>query len=661
VSQSRQLAAIMFTDIVGYTSLMGNDEEKAFSLLKLNREIQKPLIEKYNGRWIKELGDGVLASFPAVTNAVICAGSILQACKEIQNLELRIGIHLGEVVFENNDIFGDGVNIASRIITLAKPGGICISESVYNNVTNKKGISTVFLREEILKNVKDPVRIYEVNIDPTAISEIMIDTEEQDKPVTVFETIGKTPEKSVAVLPFVNMSNDPEQEYFSDGITEEILNSLSHVKDLKVAGRTSSFHFKGKNIDIREIGHSLNVHTVLEGSVRKQGNKLRITAQLINVDNGFHLWSERYDRDIDDIFAIQDEIALAITDKLKITLLDDEKAIIFKNPTENKEAYDLYLKGRFYINKRGPAMKTGLNFFQQAAELDPNFVLAYTGMADAFSILAFYGILPPHLAMSKARQNAEKALQLNSQSVEAYTSLAFISTFYDWNWAEAKKLFLKIFNLNPDYPLAHYWYSYYLSAIEGNNEAAIKEAKRTAEILEPMVPIAHHILAMIYLNAREFEDAIRQSQIAIELDPNSFPGYRGLGLSLACQHKYTEAIEALKTSVIFSARTPWAMVELCWAYSLNGNKKEAQEILDELLRRSETEYISNLFLCGASYFTKNYDKALLFIEKAFEDRDGSLPFINVWPLCNFIKEDHRFQPYLQKMKFPNRSSVLSTL
>ena len=315
---NRQLAAIMFTDIVGYTSLMGIDEEKAFDLLRKNRQVQRPIIRQYNGHWIKELGDGVLASFSNVTEAVLCAGHIQKATAGIDDLQLRIGIHLGDVVFENDDVFGDGVNIASRLLSMAQAGSICVSESVHSNVTNKKGITTNFLREELLKNVKEPVRMYEVIVDASVISEPNSEPKHSSQQDGISEKTIRIHEKSIAVLPFVNMSNDPDQEYFSDGITEEILNSLAHVKDLRVAGRTSSFHFKGKNIDLRKIGQKLNVTTVLEGSVRKQGNKLRITAQLINVEDGFHIWSERYDREIDDIFAIQDEIAFAITEKLKI-------------------------------------------------------------------------------------------------------------------------------------------------------------------------------------------------------------------------------------------------------------------------------------------------------------------------------------------------------
>src|SRR5688572_20832772 len=349
--QSRQLAAIMFTDIVGYTALMGEDEQKAFELLRKKGQIQQPAIERFGGKWIKEIGDAVLASFFTVTDAVQCAISVQQSCNNIPDLKLRIGIHLGEVVFENNDVFGDGVNIASRLQALAPVGCIWISEAVYNTIVNKKNIQAKFVREEMLKNVKGPMRIYEVLPSTTSgltSSGSNLTVSEQQFSLNK-ATVKTIPEKSIAVLPFVNMSNDPEQEYFSDGMAEEILTSLSHLKDLKVAGRTSSFQFKGKNIDLQEVGEKLHVRTVLEGSVRKQGNRLRITAQLINVEDGYHIWSEKYDRNMDDIFAIQDEIALAITEQLKITLLEKEREKITKPSTHNAEAYELYLKARFYL------------------------------------------------------------------------------------------------------------------------------------------------------------------------------------------------------------------------------------------------------------------------------------------------------------------------
>ncbi len=652
MSSNRQLAAIMFTDIVGYTAIMGADEEKAFDLLKLNRKIQKPLIEKYNGHWIKELGDGVLASFKTVTDAVICAGAIQQCCRESHELEVRIGIHLGEIIFEDHDIFGDGVNIASRIMPLAAPGDICISESVYNNVANKKGIHAVFLKEEILKNVRDPVRIYAVNIEPSLIAEFQNEKSGSAKEIIVFETKGKIPGKSIAVLPFVNMSNDPEQEYFSDGITEEILNTLANVNDLRVAGRTSSFYFKGMNIDLREIGQKLNVMSVLEGSVRKQGNTLRITAQLINVEDGYHFWSERYDRTMDDIFAIQDEIALAITEKLKITLLDKEKAIMQKKPTEHTEAYDLYLKGRFFLNKRGAGIKKGLEYFQMASTMDPSFSLAWSGMADAYSILAFYGTIPPKIAIPKAKENAEKAIQSDPSNAEALMALAFINTFYDRNWIEAKKSFQRVFEINPNYAPARYWYSYYLSFVEGKSEEGIREARMAAEILEPLESISHHVLAVTLINAGRFEEALQESKTAIELDANSFPGYRALGVSLAGLNRLDEAIDTLKNCVMISSRHPWALSELCWVYFLSGKIREAQQIRDELFQRSQTEFISGTQLAGISYFSNNIDQAIKYMELAFEQKDCTLPCIKVYPPFSFISNEPRFHSFIEKMNFP---------
>ena len=376
MSQSRQLAAIMFTDIVGYSALMGDDEQMALDLLNSNRLMQRQLIEQYNGKWIKELGDGVLSTFSSITDALSASCSIIKASETIKGLKLRIGIHHAEVIFENEDVFGDGVNIAARLQSVAPIGGICISEAVRHNVVNRKEIQTRFLKEETLKHIKQPIRIYEVITDENALAEPITSADDTSKNV---------PPKSIAVLPFINMSNDAEQEYFSDGMAEEILNSLSHLKDLKVASRTSSFQFKGKNFDLKEVGDKLHVATVLEGSVRKQGNKLRITAQLINLEDGFHLWSEKYDRNMDDVFTIQDEIALAITESLKVILLEKERAIITKSPTQNTEAYEFYLKGRFYLNKR--FLLQSLDQFKKAVEIDLHFAKAYAGLADAYIIL----------------------------------------------------------------------------------------------------------------------------------------------------------------------------------------------------------------------------------------------------------------------------------
>jgi len=342
---SRQLAAIVFTDIVGYTVLMGDDEQKAFELLNKNRELQKPLIEKYGGRWIKELGDGVMASFSTATDAVQCAISIQQACNSIPGLQLRIGIHLGDVVFENEDVFGDGVNIASRLQAIAPPGSIYISEAVHNNIANKKEINTKFVRAETLKNVKEPVRIYEVRSSP--LDSLPGFNKKNYKPSPkrkkiIFGTIGlfsllvllgyffiinknngndkKPEENSIAVLYFDNMSGDSTQEYFSDGMTEEIISRLSGISGLKVKSRTSVLQYKNQAKTAKQIAQELGVNNIINGSVRKQENKVVITAQLINGVTEENIWSETYPREMKDVFEVQSDIAQRIARKFQLNL-----------------------------------------------------------------------------------------------------------------------------------------------------------------------------------------------------------------------------------------------------------------------------------------------------------------------------------------------------
>jgi TolB-like protein/class 3 adenylate cyclase len=638
--QSRQLAAILFTDIVGYTAMMGHDEHKALSILKANRRIQKPLIDHYHGKWIKEMGDGTLSTFPTVTDAVQCACAILKECKEVDGLELRMGIHLGEVMMEDGDIFGDGVNIASRLQSNAPVGAIWVSEPVHNNISNKKGILTRFVREETLRNVKEPVRVYEVTLDNDAAFAPAISTSPK--------ATSQAPEKSIAVMAFVNMSNDPEQEYFSDGMAEEILNSISHLKDLKVAGRTSSFQFKGSKTDLKEIGEKLGVRSVLEGSVRKQGDLLRVSAQLINVADGFHIWSEKYDRKMENIFAIQDEIAEAITKKLKITFFDNEEEILYRAPTENEEAYELYLKGRFYWNKRGRAMQKGLEYFTQAVSLDPNFGLAHAGIADTWALLGFYNVVAPHIAMAKAREAAEKAIQLDPSLVEAHSALAFVSAFYDWDWTEAKRRFQKVFLINSNYAPVHYWYSLYLAWVEDKYEEAIREAMKAAE-LEPLVSISHCIISGANLYLGKYDEALKAAQMAVEIGTNQFLAYWYLGNAFIALEKYDEAIEALKNSADLSGRHQWPLADLCRAYTLTGNIPEAEKIMDELVTRSQTEFISGLYLFIVAYSLKKYDEAFDYLERAIEQRDGILLSSRSLPSFRDIRKDPRFRKFWDKL------------
>lgn len=334
--------------------------------------------------------------------------------------------------------------------------------------------------------------------------------------------------KSIAVLPFVNMSNDPQQEYFSDGITEEILNALAHISNLKVAGRTSSFQFKGRNPDLREIGDKLGVGTVLEGSVRKQGDRIRITAQLINVQDGFHLWSERFDRNMDDIFAIQDEIAFAIAEKLKITLLDSEKEAIEANPTTNQEAYENYLKGRYFIEKR--SMLEAKRCYELAIESDPEFALAYAGLADALCLISIYGLRRSKEDLELGDHAGFKALKLNGLLAEAHAAMAFVKMIYHWDWEEAEHHFLKAINLNPNNALTQQRYAlYFLAMVKGDFERA-KEVIRKAIALEPWNATCQFSEAIILIYEKNYHAGVISAEKAVQLAPDSFVSHRYLGV-----------------------------------------------------------------------------------------------------------------------------------
>ena len=646
MSQSRQLTAIMFADIVGYTAMMQEDESLALNLRNKFKKKLEQEVAAHHGNILELKGDGSLSIFTSTIEGVNAALALQLNMQTIPVVPVRIGIHTGDVIIEENNIYGDSVNIASRLESFAIPGSIFISGKGYDDIKNQHYIQTISLGNFALKNVKEQVEIFAISNPGIKVPS---DKNLEGKGEKI--TNKKVLQKSIAVLPFVNMSNDPEQEYFSDGIAEEILNSLAHIKDLKVAGRTSSYQFKGKNIDLREVGDKLGVSTVLEGSVRKQGNHLRITAQLINVEDGFHIWSEKYDRELDDVFVIQDEIAITITEKLKITILDTEKAIIQKLITFNQEAYDYYLKGRFFWKKRGPGLKKGLQYFQLAVETDPLFALAHAGIADSYSLLAFYSVMAPHDAMPRAKKAALTAISIDESLVEAWTSLAFISLMYDWNWADAKKQFQKAISINPNYAAAHNWYSTFLTWIENKPEEGIHESKIATE-LEPLVAISYSLLANSLLGAEKYIEAMKASRTAIELEADSFLSYWFLGVSLIGLERYTEAIEVLKTSVHISARHAWPLAELCNAYSLTGENAEAQKLLDELISRSKTEFISGMFLFIAAYSLKHYDLAFEFLEKSFEQRDGTLAGCRAWPGFAQMKNDTRFLTMIKRMNFP---------
>ena len=455
-------------------------------------------------------------------------------------------------------------------------------------------------------------------------------------------------DKSIAVLPFTNMSADPEQEYFCDGIAEELINALTHVKDLHVVARTSAFSFKGEKMDVREIGKRLNVEAVLEGSVRRSGDRLRITAQLINISDGYHLWSERFDREMRDIFDIQDEITLAIVDKLKVKLLRREKEALAKRYTEDVEAYNLYLKGMHFVSLfTAEGYEKAIRCFQQALQKDPNYALIYHGLALVEGTGYLYRNVPPYEAYPKAREYLQKALEIDNALGEAHAYMGWIHAFYDWNWKEAEKKLKLALELNPDYAEGHIWYSEFLAVTE-RNEEALREAKR-AQALDPLSSWANGEVGEAFWRVGQYDRAIEEFIKALKIEPDNHRLHFLLGFCYLGKSMFEEAIEEYEKAVELSGRNPFQEVILAITYCEIGKKVEAEKLFESLKKRSKDEYVPPLCFFYIHLARGEEDNALEWLERACKERESYLTWIRVMPF-DFLRipEEPKYQDLLKK-------------
>jgi serine/threonine protein kinase/Tfp pilus assembly protein PilF len=459
--------------------------------------------------------------------------------------------------------------------------------------------------------------------------------------------VDEAAEKSIAVLPFADLSPQKDQEYFCDGLAEELINSLTHISELRVPARSSSFSFKGKDLDIREVGKTLNVQTVLEGSVRKAGNRLRITAQLINVADGYHMWSERYDRDMDDIFAIQDEISLSIVDNLKVRLLKGEKTKVIKRHTEDKDAYNLYLKGRYFWNRRHEGdMKKAIECYQQALAKDPAYALAYVGIADVFNVFGLWSFIDPKEAFSRAKGAVDKAMELDDSLGDAYTSMGFINMCFDWDWKAAEKNYLRGIELNPKNAYAHGWYAIYLISQRRNDEAP-EEAFRALE-LEPLSPVINALQGVVSGYGGEIEKGREQLRKALEMEPNLPMAHLWIGqLFFLSPEDLEKAIQHLQKAAQFGIT--FALGWLGWALAHLGKKEEAEKMLDRLDEIAEQRYISpfqkGLVLLGLDRLEEAFEQ----LQLAYEKREPFLAFLLLDVLPGPIRSDPRCLVMLEKI------------
>jgi TolB-like protein/class 3 adenylate cyclase/lipoprotein NlpI len=657
MSQSRQLAAIMFTDIASYTALMGEDEQKAFSILAKNRELQKPIIEKYNGRWIKELGDGVMASFSTVSDAVNAAQEIQEKCNQLNEFSLRIGIHQGEIVIEGDDVFGDAVNIASRIQAIAPIAGIAVSETVHQNIVNKPGVKTRFIKTERLKNVREPVKIFEVvtGTAQTKTSFLIKSTSIQGKYfviagiVILLMVVGyflysssKTnekniSEKSIAVLPFINISNDEQQEYFSDGLTEELMNLLAKTNGLKVIARTSSFAFKGKNEDVKTISEKLGVDHILEGTVRKAGNKIRITAKLIRASDAKMLWNETYNRIIDDIFIVQDEIANAVVKKLRVKLLETGKA------KESKpEVLNLILQGNYYHEKldREGVLKS-MQLYKQAVALDSTDARAWAMLAKSYSRAAWQNYIPQQEGYEQARQTVLKGYQIDPDNTHVLLIYAGLKLYYDFEWKGAEELLQRVLELEPANAAA-------LNTLGALYQAAGKwkdAIKVTSEALvyDPLRPIVYINQGANYTYLNQLDKGIEMYRKALEINPQFQRAHMYIGRNYLLQGKPQLALQEMhKENIPFFKHFGLALV----MHAVR-DQQTADSLLNSFVRDHQKEWP---YLIAELYaFRNEKQKAISWLQKAYEQNDSWLVWIKGDPLLKNIWEHPEYISILKKM------------
>ena len=466
-------------------------------------------------------------------------------------------------------------------------------------------------------------------------------------PASAKASIAKSP-RSIAVLPLENLSGDREQDYFAEGMTDELTTDLAQFKDLRVISRTSAMHYEGTNKTSLQIGKELGVDTLIEGTVERVGEHVRIRAQLIDCISDRHLWAKSYDREFKDVLALQSELARDIVEQTQGNVLSTQPLTPSADSRPiNPNAYEAYLKGRYFWNKRTPEdLKKSIEYFEQAIAQDPTFAIAYAGLADSYSILGS-DVLPADVARSRARAAASKALELDSTIAEGHAALALVEFYYDWNWKQSGEEFQRAIKLNPNYATAHQWYSYHLTAM-GRFDEAIQEAKRAQQI-DPLSLSINTTLASRYYYARRYDEAIELNRRTLELDPNFVPAHDAVGSAYAEKGMWRETIDECQKELELSKDNPSALASVAFLYARTGRKAQARKIVAHLQDLSQGQYVSAFEIATALAALGDRDHAFVWFEKAYRARESQLPFLNVVPRLDALRSDPRFQDLLRRV------------
>jgi adenylate cyclase len=634
--EQRRLAAVMFTDLVGYTAMTQKNEALAMQLLEEHRRLVRPFFPKHNGREVKTIGDAFLVEFASALEATRCAFEIQQSLNELNSgrpqdrrVLVRIGIHLGDVIHDQNDVYGDAVNIASRIEPLASPGGICVTQQVYDQIKNKFEFPLSTLGEKNLKNVSEPIEVYGV----------VLPWEKKSESESSLE------KNRIAVLPFTNLSPDPADGYFADGMTEELITSLSGVKQLTVIARTSVMRYKGSQKSASDVGRELNAGSLIEGSVRKAGNKVRITAQLIDTSTEGHLWAQNYDRQLDDVFAIQSEIAEKVAEELRIRLVDSEKKTLEKKSTENTEAYSDFLRAReLYREETEASVRQALSLFVKAIELDPKFARAYVGVADCHQWLDGSGCEPNDIALPIVKSSLERAIDLDPTLPEAHASLCAMFFNLDDDLrseAEAKRAL----ELNPSLPDPHNMLGE-LAGLEGDQEEMVRQME-IAYRLDPIRPHFIWLLGTTYLYAGREQEALEHWKRTEHLAPSG--SYRGMTEYYLVKGDVEKAKEFHGKAEKLEPTRPWLIWMSGVIAAMEGDKEKAFLVIKKI-EDAKMGPVGFNFIGYVYHALGDLDSYFAYMKKALETHVLVTLILMYSPLFAKARADPRYLELVAKVR-----------
>ena len=640
--RERRLGAIMFTDVVGYTSISARNESRALELLDEYRAQLHSVFPRFEGRVVKTMGDGFLVEFASAVEAVNCAVEAQSVLGELNSkrpseeaIRMRIGIHVGDIVHSEGDVLGDAVNVASRVEPLAEPGGICMTRQVVDQVQGKVDWQISSIGMKSLRNLPNPIEVF------------VVGGRHEQAAASKKQSLDS---HRVAILPFSNLSPDPNDKYFADGLTEELISTISRIGDLSVISRGSAMKYRDTKLSLDQVGRELDAGAILEGSVRKAGNKVRIAAQLLEVDSDKYVWSQSYDRDLTDILDVQAEIAEQVAEGLKLKLLSRDRESLGKRSTQNSEAYTLYLKGRFYWNERTQeATKKAVRYFEEAVKLDPRFAMAYSGLADCHLIMADYGWSAPAAAGDLAKGYALKALQLDEGLAEAHASLGLVSINHYWDFVAGEKELRAAIGLNPNLAQAYHWYGVMLMFTKRFREAEAMVRKGLE--LDPYSPVLAQSLAVSFVGLGEYNEALtRFRKLEAEGSLAASVNFWTTQVLIA-QSKFEEAIVEGRKEVAANGGDLGAKLDLAVALGLAGKEDEAGAIIEEGLSpngsyRSPTSLGSALLAAGRD------DEAYGWLEKAYAEHDSALLYFRWLPGYEKFRADPRWKEIEKKMGFP---------